>query len=290
MSHRAALGYLTRRVHQPQSGSDPRVLRSAVHSLRIRPLREGTVTRQHEQEFENRLAAVDRDARGCAIYGYCGFAVDFVAGEPVILDRINEHASFWQAIIAALQSAMFVSLGRFFDDDRNAHSAADCLSYAEHYRGIFSREALKSRKILEGLDPALAAEYVAAAWEPRESSFSGLRAELDARRQLFKERVAPIRHRVYAHSGRITGTERDKLFGALLVRELEELLVFTLQFSQALWHLYHNGREPTLAPAPSLIGEVVKAPPGPHRSTWEHLHITEDAFSFLRRMKLGPRE
>jgi hypothetical protein len=238
-----------------------------------------------EVEFEERLEHFERDSKHCAIFGYVGRALDYVAGsDPDITGRLNEHGLFWVAVVGALQAATFVSLGRVFDKGRDKYSAHALLQCAETNPGIFSRAALQARRLRAGHDPQAVVVVVSRAFEPTRDSFRSLREELALHQEFFDDYVAPIRHSVFAHTGRLQPGERDKLFANLRVRHLEELLVFPLRMHKALWELYHNGREPVLEDAPRQIAEVLASLDG-SSSNWEHQEFVEDAAAFLRQLR-----
>jgi hypothetical protein len=156
--------------------------------------------------------------------------------------------------------------------------------------GILSRQALEARKIRGGMSAEAAKEYAADAFELRPSGLSKVRAEFQTRRQFFLDKVAPIRHQVFAHAAKINKEERDALFTAVLMRPLEELVVFTLRLHGSLFQLYHNGREPLLEDAPSNIVDVIKNLPEKGTSTWEHLHAAKEAAALLEWAKAAPLE
>ena len=243
---------------------------------------------QFEREFEQQLDALGRDSRQAARFVYMQAVVDYRAAEPEILDRLNRHAAFWNGVLGALQTSAFIALGRIFDDDKGTHNADDLLRYAENYRGIFSAQALAVRKVKAGLSPEDAKKYAADRYELRAGGLGHLRAELATRQALYRDKVAPIRHKVFAHAGKLNRDQRDALFTALFKRSLEDLVVFTLRLERALWQLYHNGIEPTLADAPSNIRDVVDALPAPGVTTWEHLHAAREAQAFLEWLRRGP--
>jgi hypothetical protein len=98
----------------------------------------------------------------------------------------------------------------------------------------------------------------------------------------YRDRVEPIRHKVYAHAGKITRDERDRLFTGVKVRELERLTVFPLRLDRALSMLFENGLEPALGDPVTIIGEVLRNSPEKGQSTWEHYQQAGDAALFLR--------
>jgi hypothetical protein len=244
-----------------------------------------------QQEFEAGLAALDRDSRESALYLYTFSAIYFVSdADHALLDRLNLHAAFWTSILAALQGSTFVALGRFFDERKDTHSAKGLLNFAEKSSGIFSRAALEARKVRAGLAPEAAKEFAAAAYELRPGGLAALQQELKDRRRFFEEKVKPIRHDVFAHAGKITKAERDRLFVTMPMRSLEDLVVYTLRLYNALFYLYHDGREPILGDAPSNIAQVMERLPDQFTTTWPHLHAAKDAATFLGWIKGTPLE
>src|SRR4051812_45409751 len=123
--------------------------------------------RQFEAEFEKQLEALDSEARTAAVFAYTEMAMMYCAGsDPDLLDRLQPHAGFWNAVGGALQTAAFVALGRIYDNDRQTHNAAQLLTYADEHPGIFARTALQARKVRVGLSPEQARDYVVDAYEP----------------------------------------------------------------------------------------------------------------------------
>jgi hypothetical protein len=243
---------------------------------------------QFERDFELQLDALARDSQQAARFAYTQAAFDYRAAEFEIMDRLNQHAAFWNGVLGALQTSAFIALGRIFDDDKTTHNADDLLRYAEDYRGIFSKGALAARKMRAGLSSEDAKEYASDCYELRPGGLAPLRAEFAKRRALYKDKVAPIRHKVFAHAGKLNREQRDALFTSLFKRSLEDLVVFTLRLERALWQLYHNGIEPSLADAPSNIGDVMKALPATGVATWEHLHAAKETQAFMDWLRRGP--
>jgi HEPN superfamily AbiU2-like protein len=246
---------------------------------------------QAEQEFENYLAALNRDARGCAVLAYTEFAIHFTAGHDFpVIDRLNRHPAFWNAILGALQASAIVSLGRIFDRRSDTYSAAQLLGFAEKSLGIFRRGALAARKERAGLAQHDAQAYAADAYELRPGGLDDIRRQFEQKRQFFENKVAPIRHQVYAHAGKLNGKELDQLFNGLPMRALEDLIVFPLRLERAMFNLYHNGRAPALEAVPSLIHDVLKAEPNSWVRTWEHSHAAANAAAFLDWLRGTPLE
>jgi hypothetical protein len=238
--------------------------------------------RNFEWEFSSRLSNVRQDSRACAVYVYTELTFHHLtSSEPRLIDGVRQHAAFWNGVLGGLQTAVFVTLGRLFDDDQQTYNLENALRYAEQHPGIFSRDALAARKRAAGVGPDEAALYVKDAFVLERGGLAALRAEFNAKYRLYVERVRPIRNQVFAHSGKLTPEDRDGLFTRVFVRDLEGLTVFALQVCEALTQLYDNGLEPTLRQCPSLITEVIQAVPDPQTITWEHLHAARETLTFL---------
>jgi hypothetical protein len=208
-----------------------------------------------EQQFEQRLDMHRRDGKSCAIFLYTLLTTHTLAGSDFdLLDRVNAHAGFWNGTLAGLQAAAYIALGRIYDPDDSNHNALALLAYTKEHFGIFSRSALLARKIRVGMSPDDAARYVSLAfeeYEPKRADLTPLQTALNAQREVYVEKVQPIRHEVFAHSGRL------------------------------------NGSRPQLRDAPSNVVEMLRDPVPPHTSTWEQRHVVTDTAKFLA--SLGPR-
>ena len=241
---------------------------------------EGIEAREHE--FEARLKAFESDARGCATLAYTEFVLHhYAGGNFAIRDRLNRHPAFWNSVLAGLQSSAFVALGRIFDKRSDTYGGTALLDFAEKYCGIFSRGAFKARQVRIGLGLDVARASAAKAFELRPGGLAELRQQFEARQRVFEDKVASIRHEVYAHAGMLTIEDREAMFTGLPLRDFEDLVVFPLRVERTLFQLYYNGVEPLLDPAPSLITEVIKSLPARGVSSWEHLHVAANVVAFL---------
>jgi hypothetical protein len=240
-----------------------------------------------EQEFQQRLQGLDDDSRACAVFAYTEYTLWHVAGYDFeVQGALNQHKGFWWPVIAALHQSAFVALGRVFDDDRRTHNVRDLLKHAERYPGIFSRQALEDRKVKDGLDPMIAKQYAASAFEPRSNGFDQLRSAFEEKQRFYRARIDPIRDKLFAHSQILPEGGRDALFAKLMLRDMEQIFVFPLQLYRALFDLFQNGREPVIPAAATIITDVMKAlPVEPGTSTWEHLHAAAYAKEFLDWLK-----
>jgi hypothetical protein len=240
----------------------------------------------HEEEFLAQLDTLGGNARSCAIFMYSQLAFDHIAGsDPEVREQVNEHAGFWNGILGGLQTAAFVALGRIFDTTSGTNNAERLLRYAVDHPGLFSETSLAARKVAAGLEPSFAAQYASEAHHVKQGDFQPLVDALNQQRVYYTNAIAPIRHKVFAHQGRLTRAERDALFAQLPIRRLEEVVVFPLRLHEALWQLYMNGIRPELREAPTNVVEILAAGLASYANTWEQIHVADSVAKLLRSLK-----
>jgi len=239
---------------------------------------------QHERTFEDRLGAFGLDARRCVSVAYTWFAFDArISNDPDLLSRINKHAAFWVCVQHSWQATMFAALGRLYDDDRNTHSGRQVVKYAEKYPSLFSRAALRVRKTREGLSPGQADVFIEQWKEPTRTDLGALSAAFEQQRDVYVAKAKDIRDDVFAHLATITPAQRDALFSAAPLRDLEGLVMFPLRLHRVLEAWYRNGYPVTLdEDVPVVIGDVLAKPVPPHTVTWEEQrHAATDVARFV---------
>jgi hypothetical protein len=167
------------------------------------------------------------------------------ATDEQLLDRINDTPLFWGTTHHALLLAAFVALGRVFDQ-RSRHNVDALLRLGNHHLDIFSRAALKERKIREGLNPEFAATYASDKYEPTAKDFRELRAEVDKRRKVYVARFRDVRDKIYAHKELSDHDAMNALLGKATINGLKSIFGFLHALHEALWELLYNGRRPIL--------------------------------------------
>jgi hypothetical protein len=105
---------------------------------------------------------------------------------------------------------------------------------------------------------------------------------------VYSRDVEPVRHKVFAHAGRLEVAARDALFTRVFLRDFEKLAVFPLRLYRALFGLYRNGMPPMLDSPPTIVTDVLKAVPDDSTTTWEHLHVAKQVEEFVAWMKAAP--
>lgn len=242
---------------------------------------------KYEVEFCRQLDVLGNQSRSCVMFTYAQLTMDICVTESEAAHRhMDEFAGFWNAVLGAFQSSAFIALGRIYDRRRDVDSAAHLVRYASEFPGIFSASSLRDRKIEAGLDAEAADEYASVAFTATAGSFDGLKAELESHTTLYSEKVEPIRHRVFAHSGRMDSRELENLFAALPVRDLEQAVTFPLRLHEALWQLFHNGLKPDLPALTQIAADVLNAARAAHDAgyipTLEHEYAAGVTAEFMR--------
>ena len=235
-----------------------------------------------EIEFEKRLNALFNDSRACAVFLYTELTIhQMAATNDKTFERINGHSEFWNGILGALQSSAFIALGRIYDGRSSSNSALQLLRFAERNIGIFRREFIERRKIRSGAAKDIAKVYASKAYELPRDGLTSLRTEFIAKQRFYVEHIQPIRHEVFAHAGRLTNEEREKLFSNLFIRELESVAVFPLRLYETFFKLYHDSQEPQLDDVPTSIVEILEGGAGGPIAMLEHQHVAATAENFL---------
>jgi AbiU2 len=167
------------------------------------------------------------------------------ATDEQLLDRINDTPLFWITTHHALLLAAFVALGRVFDQG-SRHNVDALLRLGSNHRDIFTRAALKERRIREGSNPEFAAAYASDKYEPTAKDFRELRAEVDKHRKVYVARFRDVRDKIYAHKELSDHDAMNELLAKATIDELKAIFGFLHALHEALWELLHNGRRPIL--------------------------------------------
>lgn len=168
--------------------------------------------------------------------------------DEVIREALDSDAEFWNVIMHSLQTTLFITLSRIFDTHREAHSIHQFVKNTLGNYQLFSRNALKARKINMngGVEPEWLQAFLNDTWEPNSASdLRPLKKALAPYAKKFEEVYRPIRHIYIAH--RLANTaEVMQLFQRTNRAELGEVLDFLHDLTDSMWQLYGNGIKPEL--------------------------------------------
>jgi hypothetical protein len=214
------------------------------------------------RQFLTQLSSFENEARNAARYVYADLAIQHAASKSErLLDRLNDTPTFWLSVLAAFQTAAYISLGRIFDN-KSRYNINRLISTAELNIALFTRAALAERK-REGqaTDPPWLTSYLDDAYYPNSSDFSRLKKKVAEHRLLYEKAVKPARDRYIAHRVEHGHEEMASLFGRGKIKDLWRLTMFLQQLHTVLWELFHNGKKPRFRRMRYSVAEMFRRPP-----------------------------
>jgi hypothetical protein len=165
--------------------------------------------------------------------------------DQTIYKALNDDALFWVIQKHSLQMSLFITLGRIFDENKDACSVHRVIGETLKHTEFFSKNALAVRKCAGGAKPDWLDSYMSDAWEPNLQELRALKKALAVQAKKFNEIYRPIRHQVYAHRMAI-GENEFELFEKTNRTEIRSILTFLRELIDAIEDLYLNGRKPVL--------------------------------------------
>lgn len=223
-----------------------------------------------EAEFGHVLEVFRHEADAATQFLYAYLAVHEVAADHKAIDRLlNTAPLFWNTSLGALQTALFITLGRIFDAEAK-HSVHQLLSAAQSSHHLFSKQALGDRKrcassnASEWLNDFLRDVHV-----PTVTDFRTLRKEVEIWRNIYFKNYRDVRRKYFAHREVSESEEVAALFAKTTIIELKQMLAFLRGLHNALQDLFLYGRQP-----------IIRPPTGGRRTTL-HGRITSEAKGFL---------
>jgi AbiU2 len=237
----------------------------------------GTNTKP-EARFEYELEVFRRESDEAVQHLYAYLTMHAVAGDHKVVRQLyNSAPLFWLTTLRALQTSVFIVLGRIFSQD-SEHNLDALLRIAEQDREIFSQESLARRKSsIPGLDVK---KYVSDAYVPTADDFRGFRRQVREWRGIF-EAYRAVRNQVFAHAEVSQPDDLQALFAKTNIQELEVLVTDLVTFHSRLQNLLQNGFKPTGDRVNSSVQELRKMSTTQRRNSL-HGRVTFDTESSLR--------
>lgn len=197
---------------------------------------------RYYQEFCNELHKI------LSSYLFWRMLNNKISEDKELLFALNRTPLSWTVIRHSLNVTLFITLGRVFDVDHEAFSVDDLLKCCIDEVDIFTKEALRNRKMDggNGIEPEWLEDYIEKAYEPSKSDFQRLRGEIAKRRRIFESVYRPIRHKLIAHNDKEYIDKADKLWVETNIDELEGIIWFLYDLKETLFDTYQNGRKPEL--------------------------------------------
>jgi len=100
-----------------------------------------------EIEFERELEIFGKDADVAIQCFYVWLTVHDAARKNVKLYHLLSRDAFWTLAASSIQATSLIALGRIFDTDTRSHRIERLLQLAETSTDIFSKAALRKRKL-----------------------------------------------------------------------------------------------------------------------------------------------
>lgn len=211
-----------------------------------------------ETEFGRELAIFGNEVEEATQCFYVWLTVHAAARKSrKVYDLLNRDAKFWNLATRSIQANSLIALGRIFDSDPRSHSINRLLELAQANIDIFSKAALRNRKVRQS---ANAHEWIDAYMRervcvPKASDIKRLQSFVDARRKVYEGCYKQLRDKVYAHKGR---TDVTALAAKTNTRELGRLLSAMHQLHAVLLDLLQDGRKPRLRPIRHSAGHRIE--------------------------------
>jgi hypothetical protein len=232
----------------------------------------GTNT-QPEARFEYELEVFRREADEAVQHLFAYLTMHAVAGDHKEVRQLyNSAPLFWLTTLRALQTSVFIVLGRIFSQD-SEHNLDALLGIAERDREIFSRASLALRKSqIPGLDVN---KYVSDAFVPTRDDFRGFRRQVKEWRRIYEANYRAVRNQIFAHAEVSQPDDVHTLFAKTSIQELEVLVTDLVTFHSRLQNLLQNGVRPTGDRVNSSVQALRQMSAGQGRTTL-HGRVTSD--------------
>jgi AbiU2 len=223
-----------------------------------------------DADFAHALEVFRQEAEAGTQFLSAYLAVHRAAGDYRSVHRLlNEAPLFWNTNLGALQTSMFITLGRIFDP-KAKHSVHKLLNSARNNQHLFSKQALGRRKQRTASNASeWLSSYLLDVHVPTVADFRALGKQVDKWRRVYEKNYRNLRHRYFAHREVSESEEIAALFAKTTIIELQELFAFLSALHNALQQLFLNGRVPAIQPSAGGRGET------------PHERITSEAKRFL---------
>lgn len=163
---------------------------------------------------------------------------DLASSNKEAYSSFNKNATYWNITQYTLQMSYYIALGRIFDCNGKSISIFKLVKSCKSNIHEFSKQSLATRKGPE----VWTDEYKASVYTPTTRDFEKIRLKVKAVKQIFDQKIQPVRHKIYAHLDDDSVENSRELFAKITIGEFEDILHFLDQLYRYIWELYHNGR------------------------------------------------
>jgi hypothetical protein len=230
-----------------------------------------------EQEFEKELESFRINIETASQYFYAYQTIHFVLSEDKsVQNLLNWYPMFWNTNIGALREAMFIALGRIFDQDSKTHNIDGLLRISQDNPDIFKISAPRWCQ-QEGKNIQNAQIY-----EPLPDDWRRLRKHVNKYRKVYQDNYRNIRNKVYAHQERLNPKETTELFQKTRYIELEKLFAFLTALYVAIQNLYYAGQKPIIRYRRYSLLQMLKSKNADRKDMTTGESVAWEARSFLK--------
>lgn len=166
--------------------------------------------------------------------------------EQRYVDLINKNICFWKIHLSALQTNLFIALGRLYDDSGDAFSFQRFIKMCRDNIKEFGKDGLEIRKI-DGAPtkPPWLDGYLEEAYYATTEDIDRLAKLAKPYNKKLKGVYQDIRSKVVAHAVHTDSETIASLLQCTNFGEIEEVLTALWSIYTQIWLLYDNGHQPS---------------------------------------------
>jgi AbiU2 len=183
--------------------------------------------------------------------------------DPNTLEALNKAPTFWITVKVALEYQAIISAGKIFGNRKaNLHNIDSFFQVLrESYAVVFAASTLEARKRQGSANAAeWLSDYMMRVYVPTIDDVNALHCSMRPHRKTYETQWAQIRNQHVAHTDVIDPTDRWEMFQKTRIPDFENLIGYLNWLQNAIWHLYHNGIRPDLAPTNYSLEALVAKP------------------------------
>lgn len=203
---------------------------------------------EKESSFLRELNFFRNETESLVRYVYSHGALnDVILSNKSVRKAVNYNPSFWNSVLFSFTDAMFIALGRIFDEENKEgkkYTIHTLFRFIDNNKEIFSKETFSKRweithkNMLDYKD-----EYMLNVYEMKKEDWKKFKKLKSSLASDYKKFYRPIRDSI-AHRLLTDNAEIRLVMDAVPVRDMEKFCTKLRNLHEGLWQLYHNGRGP----------------------------------------------
>ncbi len=204
--------------------------------------------KEKENSFLKELNFFRNETESLVRYVYSHGALnDVILNNKSVRKAVNNNPAFWNSVLYSFTDAMFIALGRIFDEENKEGKKSTIHTFfrsIDSNKVIFTKQAFSKRweashqNMLDYKD-----KYMLDVYEMKVEDWRKFRKLKSSLASDYKKFYRPIRDSI-AHRLLTDNDEIRLVMGKVQVRDMEKFCTKLRNLHEALWQLYHNGRGP----------------------------------------------